>query len=109
MAEFIKANSGLESRISFFVDFPDYSGDELFGILKHLAKKDHYELGDDVYEKFMANMEMRNTQNGNGRLVRNEFEKAKLRQAQRIMGMAKKRRKEALFTLVGQDFGGEAI
>ena len=109
MAEFIKANSGLESRISFFVDFPDYSGDELFGILKYLAKKDNYVLGDDVYEKFMANMEMRNTQNGNGRLVRNEFEKAKLRQAQRIMGMAKKRRKEALFTLVGQDFGGEAI
>lgn len=106
MNEFVSANSGLKSRISFFVDFPDYSGAELYEILNIFAKKNHFELNSDVHDAFMKTIEMQDTVNGNGRLVRNEFEKARLRQANRLLQTSKKPKREDLFKLVGADFGG---
>lgn len=106
MHEFVSANSGLQSRISFYVDFPDYSGRELYEILRIFANKNHFELEADVEEAFGRLLETRDTGKGNGRIVRNEFEKAKLRQAERIMKMPEEMRKEKLFALVGSDFEG---
>ncbi len=106
MYDFVSSNSGLKSRISFSVDFPDYSGEELYKILKIFAEKNHFELKEDVKKALMATLEKQDTRNGNGRIVRNEFEKAKLRQAERLMKMPKAVRKEKMFTLIGEDFGG---
>ena len=108
MHEFISANSGLESRISFSVDFPDYSGDELYEILEFFAEKNNFMLGTDVRQAFLSSLENKDTGNGNGRLVRNEFEKAKLRQAERIMKLPKAKQKDELYKLEGSDFGGIA-
>lgn len=108
MHEFISANSGLESRISFTVDFPDYSGNELYEILELFAEKNNFTLESDVKPAFLHSLESKDTRSGNGRLVRNEFEKAKLRQAERIMKLPKAKQKGELFKLVGADFGGIA-
>jgi hypothetical protein len=39
MAEFLKKNDGIESRVAFHVHFDDYSPEELFEILKLMAKE----------------------------------------------------------------------
>ena len=106
MKDFIRRNSGLSSRISFYVDFPDYSEDELFEILKKMAKENHYTLTEDVraaFEKYISNTVI---STGNGRLVRNVFERARVKQSSRICEMPVKQMTKELFVLSGQDFGG---
>ena len=39
MYEFLKTNSGLESRIPHIVEFPNYSKDELIEIFLYMVKK----------------------------------------------------------------------
>lgn len=107
MHKFISSNSGLESRISFHVNFPDYSGKELYEILSLFSEKSHYKLEGDVESAFMSSLEKTDTTKGNGRLVRNVFEKARLHQAERIMKLPETEREKELFTLIGEDFGGE--
>ncbi len=107
MSDFISMNSGLKSRVSFFVDFPDYTSSELYEILEHFAKKNHYSLNEDVHDEFINVIENLDTTCGNGRLVRNEFEKARMRQAERIMSMPKNKRKNEMAILIGQDFRGD--
>ena len=107
MRDFIDQNSGLKSRISFFVDFPDYSNQELYQILELFARKNHYELDNDVYPQFMGALTDIEVKRGNGRYVRNIFEGAKLRQAERLMKLPKKQRVKGLYTLIGEDFGDQ--
>ena len=107
MRDFIDQNSGLKSRISFFVDFPDYSNQELYQILELFARKNHYELDNDVYPQFMGSLTDIEVKRGNGRYVRNIFEGAKLRQAERLMKLPKKQRVKGLYTLIGEDFGDQ--
>lgn len=106
MKEFLKVNSGLSSRISFFVDFPDYSDDELFEILTKMAKDNHYTLADDVRSAFENYINSTVTSIGNGRFVRNAFERARIRQSSRICKLPVKQLTKELFVLSGQDFGG---
>lgn len=39
MRHFFEANPGLKSRFNTFVEFPDYSGDEPYGISENLCRK----------------------------------------------------------------------
>ncbi|SEL53598.1 AAA+-type ATPase, SpoVK/Ycf46/Vps4 family [Butyrivibrio sp. ob235] len=107
MRKFIESNSGLRSRVSFHIDFPDYSGDELFEILKLMAREKNYSLKEDVYKYFIKNLENYDSRKGNGRIVRNMFEKARMNQAERIMKLPAKQRTKELYFLTGEDFGGE--
>ncbi len=106
MKEFLHKNSGLSSRISFYVDFPDYSDDELFEILQKMAEENHYTLADDVRSAFEKYINSIVTSTGNGRLVRNVFERARVRQSSRICELPIKQLTKELFVLSGQDFGG---
>ena len=106
MKDFLRSNSGLSSRITFFVDFPDYSDEELFEILKKMAGEYYYTLADDVRDVFKEYINNTVTSTGNGRLVRNAFERARIRQSSRICGMPIRQLARELFVLSGQDFGG---
>ena len=44
MQRFIDSNPGLQSRFNRYIDFPDYSGDELSQIFKMYMKKNQYTL-----------------------------------------------------------------
>ena len=46
MAEFIDANPGLKSRFTRFIDFPDYSTDELVEIFERMSGDLRYHLDD---------------------------------------------------------------
>ena len=87
MSAFLNKNPGLHSRIGFHVSFPDYSQAELFEILDVIASEAHMTLNDGVKEKLMPLFENARMERdfGNGRFVRNLFDKARLRQASRIL------------------------
>ena len=88
MRDFINMNPGLKSRINRYIEFPDYSAGELAEMFRRQAKKNQYTLAADVdaaLEKTMAELtRKRDRQFGNGRFVRNLFEKAIERQASRL-------------------------
>lgn len=87
MTDFLNRNPGLRSRIGFNISFSDYSADELWGILECIASGMHMNLALEVKTLLMPLlMNMRKENNfGNGRYVRNLFDKARLRQASRIL------------------------
>ena len=86
MKELIKLNPGFESRIQFTIDFPDYSANELMQIFMGLCKKEKYKLTTNCEEVLLKNFEKARLQEdfGNGRYVRNVFEKTKFEQSTRI-------------------------
>ncbi len=87
MKNFLDKNEGLRSRISFHVDFPDYSAGELCDILDLMAGKKGYELESDVKEKCRRIFEeaAKKAEFGNGRFVRTLLEQAEMAQASRVI------------------------
>ena len=89
MEDFLKRNPGLRSRIAFHVPFADYNPEELLQILEVIAGKHGVELDGDVGEKLLPVLAAasREPDFGNGRYVRNLFEKARMKQAGRLLAM----------------------
>ena len=107
MNEFIERNPGLRSRISFYVDFPDYSADELFDITKLIVKNNGYKLSDDAQQVLVPLFETatRSDDFGNGRYARNLVEQAQLAQAMRLSKQdITKLSGDELLTLTAEDF-----
>ena len=91
MSNFINANPGLESRFNKYFYFEDYNGDELMEIFRSMCKKNGYTL-DEETDKFAAEgfkqlYEERDENFGNARDVRNVFERAVARQADRVAAL----------------------
>lgn len=106
MRDFINANPGLKSRFNRYLDFPDYSGAELAEMFRRRAAKNEYSLTPEAnaaLEKLLADaVKKRDRQFGNGRFVRNLFEKALERQAERLAALDNLT-PEALATLEADD------
>jgi stage V sporulation protein K len=88
MQDFLGSNPGLRSRFSRFIEFPDYSADELFQIFQHLAVAGRYAVAPDaetalrrLFSDFVA---AKGEHFGNGRLVRNSFERTVMNLANRL-------------------------
>lgn len=107
MHAFIEQNEGLRSRISFALDFPDYTSQEMLAILELMTSKQDYELTSEAVEKCQAIFKkVSQTKNfGNGRFVRNMMEQAIMKQAVRLSELQKKKYSEKeLKTLCAEDF-----
>jgi SpoVK/Ycf46/Vps4 family AAA+-type ATPase len=107
MRELIDRNEGLRSRIKFYVDFPDYSAEELFEIPVRHARDNGFRLAGDVRDKAlpMLSKATKNVDAGNGRFARNLFEIADLNRAARIDRLAENEVTRAdLATLRAADF-----
>ena len=91
MHKFIDSNPGLSSRFNKYFEFKDYNGEELLGIFKSFCKKNGYTISDEteimLKTKFDAMYESRDENFGNGRTVRNIFEKAIGHHADRLAGL----------------------
>ncbi|MGQ0521430.1 MAG: CbbX protein [Actinomycetota bacterium] len=87
MDTFFQSNPGMGSRIAHHVHFPDYSLDELVAIGDLMLAEQRYELSDDARRAFRDYLDRRMTQPrfANARSVRNALERARLRQATRII------------------------
>lgn len=88
MQTLLESNPGLSSRFSRHLDFPDYSPLELARIFGGMCEKNHYRLDATTRAKIMLGLswlyDKRDEHFGNGRTVRNLFEHALRRQANRI-------------------------
>jgi len=107
MAEFLKRNPGLCSRIAFHVPFPNYSPFELHSILELMCEKQKVRIGHGAKEMLYHIFEIAVKQQdfGNGRFVRNLLESAKLRQASRLVKTdCTKITDDELLTLLPEDF-----
>ncbi len=108
MKKLLDANAGLSSRIAFHVDFPDYSPDDLTGIMKLMLKEKQVAISPEAAEKCRDIFKKAVTREdfGNGRFVRNLIEGAELAQAQRLKKLYGKKAipKKALAELAPEDF-----
>ena len=88
MNHFFESNPGLRSRFNYFINFENYSSTELIDILETLAKKDDYQLSDELKERlssyFTDELEAKVDNFSNGRFVRNLYEDLIMNQAVRL-------------------------
>lgn len=88
MNKFFESNPGLKSRFNTFIEFEDYTGDELLKILMLMCKYDDYELTPAAIDCIQIIIEEDVINKGenfaNGRYVRNLYEKIIMNQARRI-------------------------
>lgn len=89
MKTFLKSNTGLLSRFNKFIEFEDYSNEELLEILIKMAEKSAMFFTDEAIEhlkEMLENMsEKKRRDFGNARGIRNVFEKIVTNQANRII------------------------
>lgn len=89
MEKFLHSNPGLKSRFNKFIEFPDYDAESLFQIFEKMCKDAGYILAEDAKGyasslfQFIVSKKTKNF--GNGRVVRNIFEKMISNQANRVV------------------------
>ncbi len=89
MKQFFESNPGLKSRFNTFIEFDDYSSEELLSIIDMTARKNDYKLSDDLksllkdyFDREMAN---KGENFSNGRLARNMYDSLVMAHAKRIV------------------------
>lgn len=96
--KFIEANAGLRSRFTRYIDFQDYSADELLRIFMSIVDRSQYFCGDEaknlVAEWMNDAVVHRGKGFGNGRFARSCFEKVIELQAERLFHIKSPTRKQ---------------
>ena len=91
MEKFINSNPGLKSRFNKYIEFPDYTVDELVEIFNLNCKKYDYVVEEDAQKQIRARIvskKMQMKENfANAREVRNMFEDIITNQARRVAAM----------------------
>lgn len=107
MEKFLESNPGLRSRFNRFLNFDDYVPAELFAILERMCEDNGYTMSPEASAHAKAWLRHlfanRGPNFGNGREVRNAFEQALARHANRI-GPVEAPTDEDLCTLHPADF-----
>lgn len=87
MEHFLECNEGLNSRIAFRVNFPNYSEEELMQILRKIVRENGREISIEAAQaaRELICRDMSQPGFGNGRYVRRLVERAMLSQASRLM------------------------
>ncbi|MCG9892476.1 MAG: AAA family ATPase [Thermosynechococcaceae cyanobacterium MS004] len=106
MSRFINANPGLQSRFNRYFNFQDYNPDELLMIFDKICEQSYLSLAEQSRDVLLKKMtllyENRDSRFGNGRLVRNIFDKTVEKQANRLSKLSKVS-KEMLITIAPED------
>lgn len=107
MENLVAFNPGLRSRIGLHVSFEDYSPEEMLQILRLLAKEQGLALAEETGAGLLPWLQQACSRPdaGNGRLMRNLLDKARLNQARRLLSLPKESlTDEGLCTLLAADF-----
>jgi thioredoxin len=106
MTRFLAANPGLASRFNRTITFEDYSPEELLAIFEAMVRDSSYRLDEEARQRaaqiFAAAYATRGPSFGNGRLVRNLFEKTQESHANRV-GLIANPTERDLDTILGVD------
>ncbi len=87
MEVFVGSNPGLESRFNKYIEFSDYNEDELWDIFMLVCRENDYRVDGSV-EEFLRKYfrdRVNNKNFGNGRFVRNLFEKVLMEHSKRVV------------------------
>ncbi len=105
MEEFFRANPGMGSRVAHHIHFPDYDVDELTQIAQLMVAKQGYELSADAVDALRDYVGHRVGQPrfAHGRSIRNAIERARMRQATRLLDTERKLTRKDLITLEPED------
>ena len=107
MHDFLTSNPGLISRFNKYIDFPDYTDDELMAILAMNAKKQGYVIADDANQAVRGMLEGMSVSDrldfGNARGMRNTLEKLVQEQANRLAACTEEITKEMLCEITKED------
>ena len=88
MQRFVRSNPGLESRFTKFIEFPDYTVDELVTIFNSIATANRFQCSSEAHEKVrnaIRGAAVEGHISGNARYVRNLFGEVRERMARRVM------------------------
>src|SRR6266566_4216821 len=87
MDTFFQSNPGVSSRIAHHLDFPNYSLDELLVIAQLMLAEQMYRFSPEALQAFEAYLKrrMQLPRFANARSVRNAIDRARLRQANRLV------------------------
>jgi SpoVK/Ycf46/Vps4 family AAA+-type ATPase len=106
MSRFIESNPGLRSRFTRYFHFEDYQPEELLAIFENICLTYNYQLVTEsksiLLNKFSEDYTNRDKSFGNGRLVRNFFEKTIEQQANRLAQLSQIDR-EQMVTILPAD------
>jgi stage V sporulation protein K len=111
MDYFIQTNPGLRSRFPIYINFPDYSVDELIQIGELMLAKRQYNLTPEAkiaFRTMLQDMNLMHPYSGNARMVRNIVEKTIRKQAVRLYQEAEPTR-EDLIRITAADLGHDDI
>ena len=90
MDQMLDSNPGLRDRIQFYIDFPDYSAQELVQIYCKYAHEEEYQIDAGAKDAFLQVAEQiihaKDQNFSNARLVRKAFERTRMKQALRTDG-----------------------
>ena len=105
MNQFFASNPGLGSRVAHHIDFPDYDVDELLAIAELMVTRDGYVLSEQTRPVLRDYLERRIRQPrfANARSVRNALDRARLRQANRLVARSGTVGRDELMTLEAAD------
>lgn len=107
MNKFFKSNPGLKSRFNNFIEFRDYSSDELKDILESMCSSNDYELSDSmksiVSEYFNSIIQTKDENFANARMVRNLYDDLVMNHARRVIDMDSPNIKD-LYLIKDEDF-----
>ena len=87
MNTFFRSNPGMSSRVAHHIEFPDYTAEELAEIARLMLEKMQYRFTPDADRAFQEYIHHRKGQPhfANARSVRNALDRARLRQASRLL------------------------
>lgn len=105
MERFFASNPGLRSRVGLHVDFPDYGLDELLAIAELMLAERGYRLDGEGRLALSEYMRRRSALEhfANARSVRNALDRARLRQANRLVARGGLVARDALSTICAED------
>lgn len=111
MATFFSSNPGLSSRVPHHIAFDDYSHGELLQIADLMVASENFRLDAEAHEAFSEYLERRMARPrfANARSVRNAIERARLRQARRLVDLARPLSKDDLLALTAEDVYGSSV
>jgi len=107
MSHFFASNPGLKSRFNTFIEFPDYSVDELRDMLMKLCTSNDYALSPDasqlVFDFLCEQVSSKNENFANGRLIRNIYDDLVMNHARRV-AICDHLNREELSLIIAADF-----
>jgi probable Rubsico expression protein CbbX len=105
MERFFHSNPGMNSRIGLHIEFNDYGVDNLMVIAQSIVKAQNYCFSPDAEIAFREYLIKRKTMPhfANARSVRNAIDRARLRQANRLLSSGKLLNKQDLITIEAVD------